>query len=641
MKRYAGKGLAWTLASAMVLGGLQGAGIQAAAKPKLNRTKVTLSVGKSVTLKVKRAKKNVKWSTSNKKIAKVTAKGKVKAVAPGTAKITAKTGSVKLVCKVTVKAKAEPGVPSTDPVTPSAAPSAKPGVTSPAAGTSARPAQTNTPQQSISPTQTDTPQQSTSPAQTDTPQQSTSPSQTDTPQQSTSPSQTNTPQQSKSPSQTDTPQQNTGTVLICLVDEQANFIAGMDMVVFEGDNIGDTDYIVDSWVTSFGGGYEVIDLQPETLYVAVQDSTVTGYHFAKNTYFKLSSDGVLYSGYSASSLQPMEGHTLTLTCASTGEYQTPAPSNRPADGQSSQVLPSAGASRTLTVGTMAVTMGMSMDQVHASVVNSLVRTDQNQLGMQVEVYNPGGDYQNYMLVGYADGKVALMMTISAYFSYEGILFGGDSYSKLESGDWAASRAYYKTNSDGSTQKASGSAAYEYQDSDDHVIAFMDAFGGGTTYGAMVLDSAYTLKDINEVSKGDYEDAQVIYSMEKEIYDLAMAFRVQKNVTNKKAILSENTEANLVAGQYCKDLLTGETDEDSANSYFKQNVGSWTSLASMNSEKTADAMGTLQYWIGYAACRDRLLSVPKGQDPCSYQYVGVGAAYDEDEGVATVLYLFTK
>ena len=527
MKRYAGKGLAWTLAAALFLGGLQGTGIQAAAKPKLNRTKVTLSVGKSVTLKVKRAKKKVKWSTSNKKIAKVTAKGKIRAVAPGTVKITAKTGSVKLVCKVTVKAKAEPGTPGTAPTAPSAAPSAKPGVTSPAAGTSTRPSQTNTPKQSTSPTQTNTPQQSISPTQTDTPQQSTPPSQTDAPQQSTPPSQTDAPQQSTPPSQTDAPQQST------------------------------------------------------------------------------------------------------------------PPSNRPADGQSSRVLPSAGASGTLTVGTMAVTMGMSMDQVHASVVNSLVRTDQNQLGMQVEVYNPGGDYQNYMLVGYADGKVALMMTISAYFSYEGILFGGDSYSKLESGDWAASKVYYKTNSDGSTQKASGSAAYEYQGSDDHVIAFMDAFGGGTTYGAMVLDSAYTLKDINEDSKGDYEDAQVIYSMEKEIYDLAMAFRVQKNVTNRKAILSENTEANLAAAQYCKDLLSGETDEDSANSYFKEHVGVMTSLGSMNAEKTADAMGTLQYWIGYAACRDILLSVPSGQNPRSYQYVGIGASYDKDEGVAAVLYLFTK
>lgn len=491
MKRYAGKGLAWTLAAALFLGGLQGAGIQAAAKPKLNRTKVTLNVGKSVTLKVKRAKKKVKWSTSNKKIAKVTAKGKVRAMAPGTAKITAKTGRIKLVCKVTVKAKAEPGTPGAAPTASAAAPSAKPGVTSPAAGVSARPSQTNTPKQSASPSQTDTPQQSTPPSQTDAPQQST------------------------------------------------------------------------------------------------------------------------------------------------------PPSNRPADGQSSRILPSAGASGTLTVGTMAVTMGMSMDQVHASVVNSLVRTDQNQLGMQVEVYNPGGDYQNYMLVGYADGKVALMMTISAYFSYEGILFGGDSYSKLESGDWAASKVYYKTNSDGSTQKASGSAAYEYQGSDDHVIAFMDAFGGGTTYGAMVLDSAYTLKDINEDSKGDYEDAQVIYSMEKEIYDLAMAFRVQKNVTNRKAILSENTEANLAAAQYCKDLLSGETDEDSANSYFKEHVGVMTSLGSMNAEKTADAMGTLQYWIGYAACRDILLSVPSGQNPRSYQYVGIGASYDKDEGVAAVLYLFTK
>lgn len=73
------------------------------AKPKLNRTKVTLTIGKTTTLKVKNSKKKFKWSTTNKKVATVSKKGVVKAVKKGTAKVVAKYGKTKLVCKVTVK----------------------------------------------------------------------------------------------------------------------------------------------------------------------------------------------------------------------------------------------------------------------------------------------------------------------------------------------------------------------------------------------------------------------------------------------------------------------------------------------------------------------------------------------------------
>ena len=75
----------------------------AAKKAKLNKTKITMQVGKTVQLKVKNNKKKVKWSSSNKKIATVSKNGKVKAVNSGNAKITAKIAKKKLVCKVKVQ----------------------------------------------------------------------------------------------------------------------------------------------------------------------------------------------------------------------------------------------------------------------------------------------------------------------------------------------------------------------------------------------------------------------------------------------------------------------------------------------------------------------------------------------------------
>lgn len=82
---------------------------QADAKKKkkvaLNKTKLTLTVGKSYKLKLKNNKKKIKWSSSKKKVATVSKTGKVKAKKAGTARITAKVGKKKYVCKVTVKNK--------------------------------------------------------------------------------------------------------------------------------------------------------------------------------------------------------------------------------------------------------------------------------------------------------------------------------------------------------------------------------------------------------------------------------------------------------------------------------------------------------------------------------------------------------
>lgn len=75
----------------------------AAKKVKLNKSKLSLYVGKSYTLKLKNIKNKIKWKSSKKSVATVSSKGKVKAKKKGSCKITAKVGKKKYVCKVTVK----------------------------------------------------------------------------------------------------------------------------------------------------------------------------------------------------------------------------------------------------------------------------------------------------------------------------------------------------------------------------------------------------------------------------------------------------------------------------------------------------------------------------------------------------------
>lgn len=70
---------------------------------KLNKKKLVLAVKQTAQLKLTGTGKKVKWSSSDKKVAKVTQKGKVTALKKGTAIITAKAGGKKYTCKVTVR----------------------------------------------------------------------------------------------------------------------------------------------------------------------------------------------------------------------------------------------------------------------------------------------------------------------------------------------------------------------------------------------------------------------------------------------------------------------------------------------------------------------------------------------------------
>ena len=73
-----------------------------AATVKLNKTKVTLDLEEKVKLKVKNTTKKVKWSSSDKSIARVSVKGNVYAVSKGECTITAKVGKKTYTCEVTV-----------------------------------------------------------------------------------------------------------------------------------------------------------------------------------------------------------------------------------------------------------------------------------------------------------------------------------------------------------------------------------------------------------------------------------------------------------------------------------------------------------------------------------------------------------
>ena len=125
------KNIAMILTLVLTAGLCQTAAPSQAATPKLSAKKLTMKVGKTAVLKVKKTSKKAKWSiVSGKKNIRLTAKKrtsvKVKAVKAGKAKISCKIGKKKLICKVTVYGPIPPCViPTQSPtVTASATPTA-------------------------------------------------------------------------------------------------------------------------------------------------------------------------------------------------------------------------------------------------------------------------------------------------------------------------------------------------------------------------------------------------------------------------------------------------------------------------------------------------------------------------------------
>jgi Bacterial Ig-like domain (group 2). len=82
-----------------------------AASEKMNKTSAKMTVGEKMTLKVLHVKKGaaIKWSTTDKSVASVNAKGVVMAKEEGKATIKAVVSKKTLKCKVTVKEAADTG----------------------------------------------------------------------------------------------------------------------------------------------------------------------------------------------------------------------------------------------------------------------------------------------------------------------------------------------------------------------------------------------------------------------------------------------------------------------------------------------------------------------------------------------------
>lgn len=112
------------MAVALIFSVLQNSPVSA--KIKINAKSRTLTVGQSTTLKVTGTKKKATWSSSNKKVASVTKKGKVMAKKEGKATIKAKVSGKTYNCNIVVVKKNDSKPTQTKEPTPTEKPNEEP-----------------------------------------------------------------------------------------------------------------------------------------------------------------------------------------------------------------------------------------------------------------------------------------------------------------------------------------------------------------------------------------------------------------------------------------------------------------------------------------------------------------------------------
>ncbi len=164
------------------------------------------------------------------------------------------------------------------------------------------------------------------------------------------------------------------------------------------------------------------------------------------------------------------------------------------EGSSSQIAPTSAAANSIQLGDISaghtIAIGDSTDTIKKNL-GTPVRIDTAVQGFKVYVFNPSGDYTNYLQV-YVDSDVVIgMATVSSYFAFDSFVKSNDDSTTLSANGFSsdssssASRGYKKT--------------IDVNGQSYNVIAYLDAIGGGASkststnkvFGIQVYPSTYT------------------------------------------------------------------------------------------------------------------------------------------------------
>ena len=259
-----------------------------------------------------------------------------------------------------------------------------------------------------------------------------------------------------------------------------------------------------------------------------------------------------------------------------------APTGKPATTTAYHQVPAGAQADTLAVGKINITLGMSKLQVEAAVGAGPDQTGVSPWGCESYIYNPSGDYTNYIEIQFKNDKVVEMSTISPYFCYAGIVSSKDSVTAIKAKGFVAM-----------TEFSAYKAAYKYNQTNAHVMVFSDHQGDGGIYGIQVFDKTVqsNLKKLLMPSECNY-DANVKSLAQIQMVDYTNAFRAYKG-------LSLMTRSKTGTAQACSEKMAAAgkwTVDSPSREYFEDNYGNCYLGNEFTGYNCADAFSTIVYMI---------------------------------------------
>lgn len=312
---------------------------------------------------------------------------------------------------------------------------------------------------------------------------------------------------------------------------------------------------------------------------------------------------VIVKGKNESLVEPDVPGASAAPGASAGPSAKPTvkPSSKPQAGKkpststAQPMKPSTAEPNTLAVGKINVTLGMSKAQVEAAAGAKPDQTGKSPKGLETYIYNPSGDYTNYIEMQFKDDKVVEMSTISPYFCYAGIVSSKDSVDTIKANGFVAM-----------TEFSAYEAAYKYVQSNAFVTVFSDHQGDGGIYGIQVFDKTLekNLKKLFMPKEYTYDD-DVAALMQIEMRDYLNAFRVYKG----KTLMADSVMG--IAQNHAVDMATsGVTSEGDWKTRFEENYGSCIAKIEFVCDGCADAFSTVVYAIDKTKGKDKSEAVSK-------------------------------
>ena len=270
-----------------------------------------------------------------------------------------------------------------------------------------------------------------------------------------------------------------------------------------------------------------------------------------------------------------------------------------------------------------VSIGDSVTSVKAQY-GEPARIDAMPQGFEGYVYNPGGDYSQYMIIGMADDKVVMIFTVADDFAVSPSNDAGNAISQKASADTLASHGFQTDSEfaakDSTTKEVLGYVSYTGTINACTIMPLCDALGENQLFGVYIYSSAYTKYKIFYPSYCTYTSASLA-AAETQNFEITNVFRRYHGLPT----LTWSPEMNTIARIHNEDMIANNyfSHTNSAGQSSGDRILAAVSTASYRGENISagrpDGIMVSFSWIASSGHRNNMLQT-------NYRYLGVGAGY---------------